>query len=92
MQHWKSKLFRELPSVYTKSPPATTVNIRINVIKKTFINDKEDHQIQHQWFCMPYIYNIRLSKHAGYYLKNLQKSPMLYLLLLNNIQQGGLMR
>ena len=38
---------------------------------------------------MPYIYNIRLSKRAGYYLKNLQKSPMLYLFLLNNIQQGG---
>ena len=36
---------------------------------------------------MPYIYVIRLSKRAGYYLKNLQKSPMLSLLLLNNIQQ-----
>ena len=66
------------------------MNIRINVIKETFINGKEDHQIQHQWFCMPYIYNLHLSKHAGYYLKSLQKSPMLYFLLLNNIQQGGI--
>ena len=38
---------------------------------------------------MLYIYVIHLSKLAGYYLKNLQKPPMLSLLLLNSIQQGG---
>ena len=35
---------------------------------------------------MPYIYVISLSKRADYYLKN---PPMLYLLLRNSIQQGG---
>ena len=62
------------------------MNTWMNVIKEPFVNGKGDHQIQHQWFCMPYIYVISLSKRADYYLKN---PPMLYLLLRNSIQQGG---
>ena len=58
----------------------------MNLIKETFINGREDHQIYHQWFGMPYIYVIRHWKCTCYYLKNLQ----CYLcLLLNNIQEGG---
>ena len=52
------------------TPPTTSTNTWMNLIKETFIS----HNIQHQQFCMSYIYVIYHSKRTGYYLKNFQCS------------------